>query len=128
MPVVLTFDLRGATPLQRNRIQSFFERFGWQNLGGSSYRYPRLGSPEPVEDWFNQVVPALMLFRAFVRSSGCPLTKYTLDIQSSSGFDPGTEFGRSPASAADIQLTAPTNMAFGEQQLRTWIDGVVYPY
>lgn len=43
MPVTLSFDIQGASPNQRNRLQSMFERFGWQNLGGSSYRYPTLG-------------------------------------------------------------------------------------
>lgn len=33
MPVTLSFDLEGAPPVQRNRIQSMFERFGWQNIG-----------------------------------------------------------------------------------------------
>ncbi len=128
MPVVLTFDLRDATPLQRNRIQSFFERFGWQNLGGSSYRYPRLGSEQPVEDWFNHVIPALMLFRAFVCTSGCALSKYTLDVQSSSGFDPASEFGHAPADAGQLVWYEPTNAAFGHQRLREWIDAVAYPY
>jgi hypothetical protein len=40
MPVVFTFDIKGAPSNEYNRIQSFFERFGWENLGGSSYRYP----------------------------------------------------------------------------------------
>jgi hypothetical protein len=46
MPVVVTFDIQGALPIEHNRIQSFFTRLGWENLGGSSYRYPKLGSTE----------------------------------------------------------------------------------
>jgi hypothetical protein len=55
MPIVLTFDLITALKQDNDhpRLQSMFERFGWQNLGGSAYRYPRLGSKQPVEDWLN---------------------------------------------------------------------------
>ena len=134
MPVVLTFDVGGATPLQRNRIQSFFERFGWQNLGGSSYRYPPLSVTQPVEDLFNDVIPALMLFRSFVRQSGCPLTKYTLDAQSSTGFDPASTFGSGPLPAVAappaqmITFHQPTNAAFGLARLQAWVDGIGFPY
>jgi hypothetical protein len=75
---------------EHNRIQSFFERFGWESLGETSYRYPPLGSEESVEDWFNRVIPALMLLRLYflkARKRGRRLTKFTLDIQSSSGFN-----------------------------------------
>ena len=117
MPVVLTFDLAGATPLQRNRIQNFFERFGWQNLGGSSYRYPPLGNAQAVEDRFNDVVPALMLFRAFVRDSESPLSKYTLDVQSSSGYDPATGFGHAPIAGGDPRVPAAAAKGIRARQL-----------
>lgn len=42
MPVLLTYDLEGAEQAEYNRLQSMFERLGWEKLGGSSYRYPRL--------------------------------------------------------------------------------------
>jgi hypothetical protein len=57
MPVVLTFDIKGATTSQLNRIQSFFQRFGWENLGGSAYRYPRLGTNEKWPHSFRQKSP-----------------------------------------------------------------------
>src|ERR1700730_14657234 len=86
MPVVFTFEVRAAPPQERNRIQSFFERFGWENIGGSSYRYPRLGTDDqPVEDWLNHVVPALMLFRCYILSSRRQLPKFTIDVQASAG-------------------------------------------
>lgn len=44
---------------------------------------------QPVEDWLNHVVPALMLFRAYCKKRDC-LTKFTLDCQSSSGYDLAT--------------------------------------
>src|SRR5690348_16853257 len=100
MPVVLTFDITDAGPNEYNRIQSCFERLGWQSLGGTAYRYPRLGSKQRVEDWFNHVVPALMLFRAYVRSTSGRLTRFTLDVQSSAGFDEDGKFGDAPAAAS----------------------------
>ena len=130
MPIVLTFDLRGASTTERNQIQSFFERFGWQNLGGSAYRYPRLGSEQehPVENWFNHVIPALMLFRSFVVDSERELTKYTLDIQSSAGMNPETGFGTPPEAGHAINLYPPNNSQFGEANLRNWLDDIEYPY
>jgi len=43
VPVIVTFDVEGAQPPEHNRIQSLFERLGWEALGGTAYRYPRLG-------------------------------------------------------------------------------------
>lgn len=129
MPVVITFDIAGARPVERNRIQSFFERFGWENLGGSSYRYPKLGTnDQPVEDWFNHVVPALMLFRTYLISSGRQLTKCTLDVGSSTGYSPNTNYGSAPLPGATAPLYQPTNVQFGEQNLRDWLANIQYPY
>lgn len=129
MPVVITFDIEGAPSVERNRIQSFFERFGWENLGGSSYRYPKLGTnDQPVEDWFNHVVPALMLFRSYIISSGRPLTKCTLDVQASTGYSPNTNYGSPPLNGAAAPLYQPTNVQFGEQNLRSWLTNVQFPY
>src|ERR1700722_6520419 len=97
MPVVFTFDLTDYGPSDHAQIKRFFERFGWQNLGGSAYRYPRLGTEDqPVEDWFNHVIPALMLFRTYVLSSKRPLPRFTLDVQSSSGHNAERNFGSRP--------------------------------
>ena len=130
MPVVFTFDISGAPSVERNRIQSFFERFGWQNLGGSAYRYPRLGAERehPVENWFNHVIPALMLFRVYVVDSGRELTSYTLDIQSSAGMNPDAAFGTPPETGDEIDLYSPNNPQFGEANLRNWLDEIDYPY
>jgi hypothetical protein len=133
MPAVLTYELEGATPSEHNRLQSLFERLGWENLGGSSYRYPRLGTADqPVEDWLNHIVPALMLFRTFVIGSACALKKFTLDVQSSSGFNDFTQFGSEPRSGSDMDTTgklyAPSNSSFGKQNLIDWLNGITYPY
>jgi hypothetical protein len=139
MPVVLTYELVGAEPIEYNRIQSFFERLGWENLGGSSYRYPRLGTTDqPVEDWLNHVVPALMLFRAAVLKSAGKLKQFTLDVQSSSGYNKATKFGSAPLSGSKMQATKtktkgkkiyqPNNASFGEANLIDWLDEIEYPY
>ncbi len=128
MPIVITFDIKGATTKERNRIQSFFERFGWQNLGGSCYRYPRLGTDQPVEDWFNHVIPALTLFRQFLLKTGRPLSCFTLDASSSTGHDPSTGFGSPPQLPANVTLYKPTNDAFGKKNLQGWLGGLTYPY
>lgn len=128
MPVVITFDLKGATPKEQNRIQSFFERFGWENLGGSSYRYPRLGTDDqPVEDWLNHVIPALMLFRSYAISSG-KLTKFTLDTNSSTGYSPNSNYGQPAISGAQTTLYKTQQAAFGEKKLKDWLDNVKFPY
>lgn len=138
MPVVITFDIESAEKNEYGRIQSFFERFGWENLGGTSYRYPRLGTADqPVEDWLNHIVPALMLFRTFFISTGRTLKKFTLDAQSSSGYSPITNFGHAPtnevntASSNDVNkfdLYDPSTQAFGKSNLLEWLQGIEYPY
>lgn len=129
MPVVIAFDIAGASSTERNRIQSFFERFRWENLGGSSYRYPKLGTDDqPVEDWFNHVIPALMLFRIYLLSSGRSLTKCTLDASASTGYSPNTNYGNPPLPGAKAPLYKPTNTLFGEGKLRDWLTNMKYPY
>ena len=130
MPIVFTFDISGARPVETNRIQSFFERFGWQNLGGSAYRYPKLGAQldNPVEDWFNHVIPALMLFRTYILDSGRELPKFSLDIQSSVGRDKDSEYGTSPLPGENIRLYDTKQVQFGERNLREWLAEIKYPY
>ena len=130
MPIVFTFDLTGAPPVDRNRIQSFFERFGWQNLGGSAYRYPRLGAERehPVEDWFNHVIPALMLFRAYVITSGREMPRFSLDVQSSAGRNAEFDFGNPPVPGDEVELYDTQQQQFGVSNLRDWLGEVTFPY
>lgn len=126
MPVVITYELTAPVENVHNRVQSMFERLGWENLGGSSYRYPRLGSAQPTEDWFNHVIPALMLFRAFIVDQKAQITKFTLDVQSSTGFNPASGYGTAPLPITDPNylLYTPTNPAYGEANLKSWLASV----
>lgn len=134
MPIVMTFDLSRPTSLELARLRSAFERLGWERVGNTAYRYPPLGEQPETEDWFNRVVPALMLLRAYSRSaaaSGRGIVRFSLDAQSSTGYNDGEEpVGTLPLSADEIEMIDPPIAAssFGEQQLRDWIDGIEWPY
>lgn len=99
-----------------------------QNLGGSSYRYPKLGSDKPVEDWLNHVIPALTLFRSYILTNKRQLNKFTLDVQSSTGLNPDTGYDHPPYPPKNVELYTPTNNQFGEQKLRDWMQGITFPY
>lgn len=133
MPITVTFDIERPTPLELNRLRSAFMRLGWEHLGNTAYRYPKLDEYDAVEDWFNHVVPALMLLRSFavfLLTDGRSLKKFSIDVQSSTGHDPGTRVGTPPLAADDIAYSQPVGraFAFGLQNLKDWIDGVEWPY
>lgn len=133
MPITVTFDVQGPKPQELNRIRGFFERLGWEHLGNTAYRYPKLHGEHPTEDWFNHVIPALMLLRTFARhaaETGRNLRKFSIDVQSSTGFNPVTDVGALPGSAAHIVYSQPSRPgeSFGRRRLEEWIDGVTWPY
>lgn len=121
MPVMFSYNFTGHEGIDNNHIQSMFERFGWKNVGGSCYRYPPLGSdPLLTEDWLNRVIPALMLFRAYVLKTGVTVSRFSLDAHSSTGHD--GKYGDAPV--AQPVLMAPVNGSFGVKNLEEWLDGV----
>lgn len=130
MAVVITFDLKNYQESDHARLKSMFERFGWENLGGTAYRYPRLETDDqPVEDWLNHVVPALMLFRAYLTNSqGVVLKRFTIDTNSSAGYNPSTGFGNGPLPGKDAACYEPESKQFGVKNLRKWLDDITYPY
>ena len=129
MPVVFTFDLTEYQPGDHKRLRSAFERLGWESLGGTAYRYPRLRpNRPPIEDWFNHVLPALMLFRSYVQSNPGRLTRFTLDVQSSTGYDSASGYGTPPNKGASVRFYSPGTRQFGLKNLQKWIDGITYPY
>ena len=130
MPVILTFDLQAADDNDHSRLQSLFERLGWQNLGGTSYRYPRLGAePEqPIEDWLNHVIPALALFRGYLVKKPTVLSKFTLDVQTSTGFNPDTQFGKGIRAGKDV-VYQPKNNQFAKKELLSYLNRKdIFPY
>jgi hypothetical protein len=133
MPITVTFDIERPTSLELSRLRSAFLRLGWEHLGNTAYRYPKLHEYDAVEDWFNRVIPALMLLRTFavhLLADGRSLRKFSLDVQSSTGFDPVTGVGTPPLEGHDINYVLPpaTGRSFGLQNLIDWIDGVTWPY
>lgn len=133
MPVTVTFDIQQPTSSELHRIRGFFEGLGWEHLGNTAYRYPKLHGQHPTEDWFNHVIPALMLLRAFTRQAtrtGRNIRKFSIDVQSSTGFDPLTNVGTPPLGAAQITYSQPSRsgQSFAMERLQDWIDGVAWPY
>lgn len=135
MAITVTFDIERPTSSELNRVRGGFERLGWQHLGNTAYRYPALGDLT-IEDWFNRVIPALMLLRCFARSiteTGRGIKLFTIDVQSSTGYKPVTEtpaIGEPPHASDDLPLKKPSvaGRAFGERNLRDWLDSVEWPY
>ena len=126
MPIHVTFDLMGAGPHDLGRIQSMFERFGWQRLGESSYRYPRADDKTIHEDWLNRVIPALMLFRTYVVTSGRQLSNFSIFATTSAILDTNAGIGTAPTN--ELELWQPTNQKFGAKNLWAWLDSISYPY
>jgi hypothetical protein len=129
--VVITFDLTDYNQNDHGRLKAMFERFGWENLGGTAYRYPRLGTDDqPVEDWLNHVVPALMMFRAYLTNHPeVTLERFTIDTNSSSGYNPASGFGTPPVEGREAANYEPRHPGhFGQQNLWDWLDNMPYPY
>ena len=102
-------------------------------VANTAYRYPKFHGQHPTEDWFNHVVPALMLLRTFARyaaATGRNLTKFTIDVQSSTGFDPVTGVGTLPLPGGAVRLSRPSppGEKFGRRRLVNWLDAITWPY
>lgn len=133
MPIVVTFDVERPTPDELNRVRGVFERLGWERLGNTAYRYPKLHEYGVVEDWFNHVVPALMLLRAFAvfaTGTGRKVTKFSIDAHSSTGYNPVTDVGTLPLPGPDVPFTEPSKpgLKFGFLKMVEWLEGVGWPY
>lgn len=125
MPITISFDLPGSGPHDIGRIQSMFERFGWERAGDSVYRYPRSDDTEP-EDWLNRVIPALMLFRTFVVTTGRSLSSFTVSANSSTAYNRASKLGTAPTN--DLELFRPSNQKFGAKNLWAWLESMEWPY
>jgi len=131
MPITVSFDIETNSiqdPNDRTRIQVSFLRLGWEHIGGSSWRYPRLGAQPASEDWFNHVIPALMYFRSIVEHSGMSVYRFTVDVQSSAGYrgDAQPPIGTGIQPNGQIQTYAPglspeREAYLSDQRLREFI-------
>jgi hypothetical protein len=133
VPITVTFDIQKPQPRELNRIRGVFERLGWEHLGNTAYRYPKLHDQHPAEDWFNHVIPALMLLRAFARHAARTnrgIRKFSIDVQSSAGLNPVTNVGTPPLPADQIAYsrTSKSGRDFARERLQSWIDGIPWPY
>jgi hypothetical protein len=96
-------------------------------LGGkgcSVFRYEMDGE----EDWLNEVVPALMIFRSYLLAKGISITAFTLDTHSVARIDtsdPDETLGYAPADGEDITLYAPTNNQSSEKRIRRAVESVI---
>src|SRR5262245_47777942 len=127
MPITVSYDLAAADPNERNYIRSMFERFGWQRLGGSVFRY-QLIEGQHEEDWLNDVVPALMLFRSYLVAKNIQLRFFTLDTNSVTRIDhtdPGALLGYSPKDGDKTHLYPPTNTQSSEKRVRRAINQMI---
>src|SRR5277367_2928321 len=72
MPVTLSYDVTNLDNNERNYIRSMLERFHWQRLGGSVFRYDGVEQADGsvLEDWLNHVAPALMFLRSYALQHG----------------------------------------------------------
>ena len=130
MPITLSFDIEDVSvldPNDRTRIQVAFLRFGWEHLGGSCWRYPRLGAQHVSEDWLNHVIPALMYFRSIVEHSGMNVGRFTIDAHSEAGYRGGVPpAGAKTADGNSVHLYA-TNLnpdqdaKLSERRLRQFV-------
>ncbi len=72
-----------------------------------------------------------MLFRSFILSdSTTTLTKFTLDVQSSTGYKRKPRHGNPPLNASKHKFYPTGTTAFGDKMLEDWLNKVknLYPY
>lgn len=123
MPIIITFDLPGDTDANdRARIRVAFQRLRWEFVGGTAYRYPRIGDDHPSEDWFNHVAPALMYLRSLTQRQGINVSRFSIDACSSGGHSGG--IGAPIHAPADITMYEPSSApdVLSEQRLKGWIE------
>ena len=156
VPITITYDIQGAPPTDHHRLQSMFERLGWEQLGGTVFRYPHTrqqkaaelsssprersltsrGAPrrrgyQVAEDWLNDVVPALMILRAYIihaQGEGRTESKFTIDAHACTGCSPETGYGNPPLPRSELDFNPYKRKDFGEEKLQALIDEFVWPY
>ena len=127
MPITVSYDLTQADNNERNYIRSMFERFCWTRLGGSVFRYD-WKDKTGQEDWLNDVVPALMIFRSYCLAKKIKVTFFTLDTTSVTRLDtsdPEAIVGTEIESGNEKSFCDPTNQQSSEKRIRRAITAMV---
>lgn len=124
MSLTLSYDIQTEDNNHRNYLRSMLERFGWQRLGGSVFRY----EDEDYDDWLNRVVPSLMFFRSYILAADIHLRFFTIDANSTSFLDHSDAqqpFGAPPEAGAGIPLVQPSNNQSSAQTIRDFVDAAI---
>lgn len=122
--ITLSYDLQTDDNNHRNYLRSALERFGWQRVGGSVFRY----EDNDYDDWLNRIVPSLMFFRSYILAMDIHLRFFTLDANSTTFLDhsdPAQPLGSPPDTGNGINLVAPTNNQSSERKLRDFVGACV---
>ena len=127
MPVTLSYDVTNIDNNARNYIRSMLERFHWQRLGGSVFRYDGVEQADGTryEDWLNHIAPSLMFLRAFLLNRRIALRFLTVDASSISFLDhsdPSIQLGTTPQSGRQVELASPSNDQSSERTIRDFLD------
>ena len=126
MAITISYDLRTENANHRSYVRSMLERFGWTRLGGSVFRYDgRVVNKRREEDWLNDVVPALMFFRAYTLKYEIDVRFFTLDTNSVARIDlsdPTAPVGTAPQTGKHISLRTPTNTQSSVRRIRRAVD------
>jgi hypothetical protein len=129
MPITLSYDLQDVDTNQRSYVRSTLERFGWLRLGGSVFRYKGRAQEdgEVIEDWLNDVVPALMYVRSYVLSIGGKFRFLTIDAMSTSTLmDTDDEAVGTPLEdGAALTMRNPANAQSSEQRIRAFVEASI---
>ncbi len=125
MPVTISYDLAKITGNQRSYVRSSFERFGWERLGGSVFRYPRRDRDAlEQDDWLNEIIPALMFFRSYIKKNDIQLKKFTIDSLGSSFFEQDDAmhmFGLGLKESQNMADTEPENTQSSVRAIRDFV-------
>jgi hypothetical protein len=120
MPITVSYDITDANSNERNYIRSMFERFCWNRLGGSVFRCD-WKDKSGQEDWLNDVVPALMIFRSYCLAKKIKVTFFTLDTASVTRLDTsdaGAIVGTEIEAGDEKTFCNPTNSQSSEKRLK----------
>lgn len=82
MPITVSFDIRDTrnNTDDRRKINLAFERCGFEHIGGSTWRFPKLGEPDDQADFMNYGLLALDYFKTLVAARGIQVPKLIVQV------------------------------------------------